>query len=245
MANKHTRKVDSLSRLMNYMLGKRPDEFGLVPNANGYVPVKELLKAIREEPGSGYVRESHVREVLLHDTDAVFEMSGRNIRSRNRSFAPVEKERHCEPPSKTLFKGVKRKAYPFILKAGLLRGSQEHIVLTADKDLAIRIAHRSEQNPIMLEIRAGAAHENGIAFYPFGHSLYLADEVPVQFISGPPLPKERQPKEEPQREAKEIATGSFILTPERDPDPKRRAKTKKRLGWKEEAKHRRRQKAWR
>ena len=230
---------------MSYMLGTRPDEFGLVPNTNGYVPIKEVLKAIREEPGSGYVRESHVREVLLHDTDAVFEMSGKKIRTRNRTFAPVDKERHCDPPSKILFKGVKRKAYPVILKAGLLRGSQEHLVLTSDKDLAIRIARRSEQNPIMLEIRAGAAHENGIAFYPFGESLYLADEIPAQFISGPPLPKERQPKEEPQRRGTETTTGSFILTPERDPDMKRRARAKKRIGWKEETRQRRRKKDWR
>ena len=244
MGKKNIRRVVNLSRLMSYLLGARPDEFGLVPDINGYVPIKEVLKAIREEPGSGYVRESHVKEVLLHDADAFFEMSGKKIRSRNRTFAPVNKEGHCVPPSKILFKGVKRKAYPFILRAGLLRGSQEHLVLTEDKDLALRIARRSEQNPIMLEIRAGAAHENGIAFYPFGQSLYLADEIPVQSISGPPLPKERQPKEEPQRGAKEIATGSFILTPERDPDLKRRAKTKKRIGWKEETKHRRRKKAW-
>ena len=245
MGKKNLRRVVNLSRLMSYMLGTRPDEFGLVPNTDGYIPIKEVLKAISEEPGSGYVRESHVKEVLLNDVDAVFEMSGKEIRSRNRTFAPVDKERHAGPPSKILFKGVKRKAYPFILGAGLLRGSQEHIVLTTDKDLAIRIASRSEQNPVMLEIRAGAAHENGIAFCPFGQSLYLADEIPVHFISGPPLPKERQPKEEPQRRGKEITTGSFILTPERDPDLKRRAKTKKRIVWKEEAKHSRRKKDWR
>ena len=122
---------------------------------------------------------------------------------------------------------------------------QEHVVLATDRDLAIRIARRSEQNPVMLEIKAGAAHENGIAFYRFGHSLYLADEIPVQFISGPPLPKERQPKEEPQIRVMQTTTGSFMLTPERDPDLKRRARTKKRIGWKEETRQRRRKKDWR
>ena len=112
MGKKNLRRVVNLSRLMSYMLGTRPDEFGLVPNTDGYIPIKEVLKAISEEPGSGYVRESHVKEVLLHDTDAVFEMSGKKIRSRNRTFAPLDKERHAGPPSKILFKGVKRKAYP-------------------------------------------------------------------------------------------------------------------------------------
>jgi putative RNA 2'-phosphotransferase len=245
VGKKNLRRVVNLSRLMSYMLERRPDEFGLVPDVEGYVPIKEVLKAISEEPGTGYVRESHVKEVLLHDTDAVFEMSGRKIRSRNRTFAPVDKEKQAGPPSKILFKGVKRKAYPFILRAGLLRGSQEHVVLATDQDLAIRMARRSEQNPVMLEIRAGIAHENGIAFYPFGHSLYLAEEIPIQFISGPPLPKEHLPKEEPQRRGTETTTGSFILTPERDPDLKRRTRTKKRIGWKEETRQMRKKKDWR
>ena len=50
MPKKNKRKVTNLSRLMSYVLGNRPDEFGLVPDKEGYITVKELLKAINEEP---------------------------------------------------------------------------------------------------------------------------------------------------------------------------------------------------
>jgi len=242
VAKKYKRKVANLSRLMSYLLGKRPDEFGLVPDREGYITIKEFLNAINEEPNMAYVRESHVREVLLHDRDGIFEIDGKKIRSTKRDFCPVEKEKDLAPLSKILFKGVKRKAYPHILKSGLLPGSKEHIVMTKDRDLAIRIARRLDPKPIILEISAGSAIENGITFYHFGDSLYLADRVPVDFISGPPLPKELPSRHETSKKEREEAPGSFILKVEMDPDLKRRKKAKKGIGWKEEVKKGRKRK---
>jgi len=242
VAKKYRRKVANLSRLMSYLLGNRPDEFGLVPDREGYITIKEFLKAINEESNMAYVRESHVREVLLYDRDSTFEIDGKKIRSTKRNFCPVKKDEDLAPLPKILFKGVKRKAYPSILKSGLLPGSKEHVVMTKDRDLAIRIARRLDPKPIILEISAGSAIENGIALYHFGGSLYLADTVPVQFISGPPLPKDLPFREETSEKKTEKAPGSFILRAERDPDLARRRKAKKRTGWKEEVKRGRRRK---
>jgi hypothetical protein len=48
----------SLAKLITYILGRRPDEFGLVTDTEGFVKIKELLKAITEEAGWKYVRRS-------------------------------------------------------------------------------------------------------------------------------------------------------------------------------------------
>jgi len=236
MPQKNKRKVAHLNRLLNYILGNKPDEFGLVPDKEGYISLKELLKAINEELDMAYVRESHIQEVLLHNRDGFFEITEKKIRSIKRNFTPVDEDHDCVHPPKTLYKGVKRKTYPFILKSGLLPGSKEYIVMTKDKDLAIRTAHRLDQKPIILEIKAGGAAENGIPFFLFGDSIYLADKIPVQFISGPPLPKELPSKKETVEKEREIISGSFILQAERDPDLKRRKNVKKRIEWKKEMK---------
>jgi len=243
VAKKNKRKLVNLTLLMRYILGNRPDEFGLVPEKEGYITIKEFLKAINEEPNMTYVRESHLREVLLNDRDGIFEIDEKKIRSTQRNFCPVNKEKGLTPPPKILFKGVKRKAYPYILNSGLLPGANEYVVMTTDRDLAVRIARRLDQEPVILEIRAGAAIENGITFYPFGESIYMADSVPVQFISGPPLPKEPPHRKETIEKEREIAPGSFILRADRDPDLRRRKKAKKRLGWKEEVKKGRKRKS--
>ena len=231
---KHLRKVAHLGRMMSYLLGNRPYESGLVPDKEGYITIKEFLNAIHEEPSMGYVRESHVREVLIHDSDGIFEIDGKSIRSTRPNFSPVKRGQKHAPP-KILFTGVKRKVYPHIMKSGLFPGAKDYVVLSEDSELALRIAKLSDQSPVILEIWAGDAHLKRIPFYHFGGSLYLTTTVPVEFISGPPLPKEVPPKKEPIESKRETVPGSFFLKVERDPDLKRRRDVSKKRTWKEES----------
>ena len=242
MAGKHIRKVDTLSRLMHYILGNRPDEFGLVPDQEGFIPIKELLKVVREEPYMGYVRESHLMEVIVHDRGEVFEVAERKIRSKKRSFVSLKGQDALANPPKLLFKGIKRKAYPAVLTHGLLPGAGDHVVMTTDRDLAIRIAHRQDQRPVILEIRALEASESGMAFFPFGDSLYVADRIPARFIKGPPLPKDLPEQREPVRIREEFTPGSFLLDLDKDPDHTRRDRARKKRGWKEETRRARKRK---
>jgi putative RNA 2'-phosphotransferase len=241
MANKNIRKVQTLSRLLHYILGTRPDEFGLVPDQEGFIPIKELLKVIHEEPRMAYVRESHLREVILHDRGDLFEVAERKIRSKKRSFVPLKGQEALTTPPKLLFKGVKRKTYPTVITHGLLPGAGNHVVMTTDRDLAIRIAQRHDQRPVIFEIRARAASESGTTFLPFGDSLYVTDRVPAQFIKGPPLPKDLPEQKEPMREKTEPTPGSFILDLDKGLDRAHRERAKKK-GWKEEARRGRKRK---
>ena len=43
-----------LAKLIDYILSRRPDEFGLVTDAHGFIKIKELLKAINEEETHQY-----------------------------------------------------------------------------------------------------------------------------------------------------------------------------------------------
>jgi len=242
MASKHIRKVDTLARLMRYILGTRPDESGLVPDREGFIPIKELLKVVHEEPSMAYVRESHLTEVIIQDKEDLFEVAERKIRAKKRGFVPLAEESALSSPPKLLFKGVKRKAYPAVLTHGLAPGPGDHVVMTSDRDLAARIAKRQDQRPVMVEIRAQAARESGTAFFAFGDCLYLADTIPARFINGPPLPKDLPEQREPAKTREDFTPGSFLLNLDKDHDPLRQDKARKKRGWKEEARRIRRKK---
>ena len=69
--------MDNLARILLYILGRRPDEFGIVPDRRGFVGLKELLQAFHEEEGWSYVRQSHINEVLLGKDRGLFELEGK------------------------------------------------------------------------------------------------------------------------------------------------------------------------
>jgi putative RNA 2'-phosphotransferase len=236
-------KVTGLSRFLTYLLAHRPDEFGLVPDASGFISIKDLLRAVHEEPGWGYVREGHIREVLIGKDRALFVREEDRLRS-------VEKRWHLDlrTPSentpKILFIAIKRKAHVHVMEKGL--SSDRPLVLSPDRDMALRIGERRDQKPILLEVLTGPAQQQGVAFHAFG-DLYLSREIPPEFISGPPVPEgipELQPpkKEKPVPQPSALTGGTFVLEAHRDPDLSRRHSGRKPRGWKEDSRKMRRNK---
>ncbi len=237
----HQFKVEDLSRLLVYVLGHRPYEFGLVPDRNGFVGYKELLQAVNEESGWGYVRRSHINEVLLGKDRTLFESEDKCIRVVERRWR-LGLETPSESPPKILFTPVRRKAHGAVMEKGLKAPEGRHLVLTHNRDMALRIGKRRDHEPVLLEISTQAAERARVLFYPFG-DLFLSPQIPAGFISGPPVAREvleaRREVHEKGVKVKEkphgFPAGAFPLDISRDPDPYRRAKGKKRKGWKEDA----------
>ena len=103
---------NQLRKFMTYVLGRRPDEFGLVPDQEGFVHIKDLIKAISEEPGWGYVRRSHIHEVLITGSDNPFVVEEDRIKTAG-SDDMVRPVLGVFPP-KLLYHCVRRKAYPVV-----------------------------------------------------------------------------------------------------------------------------------
>jgi putative RNA 2'-phosphotransferase len=243
----HRHQVIALSKLMSYILRHRPDEFGLVLDEDGFVSLKELQRAIAEEPGWSHVRRSHITEVVLTSDRERFEVEDERIRAAYGHSTPHTIRYEPTDPPQILYHGTKRKTYPYILRKGLDPMGRRYVHLAASPELAERIGKRRDPKPVLMEIHAQRASEEGITFYQANPMIYLADYVPPGYITGPPvskvLPEEKQTDKghsekwkEPTRERQ--LPGSVLLDMRMEPLHK---KTKGRT-WKEDArKHRRRQ----
>jgi len=232
---------------MTYVLGHRPFEFGLVPDAGGFVTYKELLQALHEEPGWGYVKEGNIREVLMGDDGSLFEADTGRIRAMDRRWT-FEDSGKPPLPAKILYLAIRRKAHPVVMEKGLRPLEGHSYILSIDKEMAERIGKRRDPQPVLLEIMAEAIQNEGILFRRFG-DLFLAHEIPIRFIAGPPVPKSvikaRQEKEAKKQEpaaATQFQPGTFVLDLERDPHLPRRDKGRKKRSWKEAARKDRRTK---
>jgi putative RNA 2'-phosphotransferase len=129
------------------------------------------------------------------------------------------------------------------MEKGLRAVEDRYLILTPVREMALRIGLRRDQEPVLLEILADAAKEKRALFFLFGN-LFLSPEISAKSIAGPPLPKELlerrkekvKEKEKPIKGPSTLSAGTFFLDPSRDPDPYRKARGKKRKGWKENAK---------
>lgn len=228
---------------MSYVIGHKPDEFGLVPDREGYVRFKELLWALNEEPGWSYVRQGDINEVLMSDDRSSFEVKDRSIRCAGRNTGPDLNVPLLKLPA-VLYTPVRRKAHASVIENGLPLSEDIPYVLSSDREMALRTGSRKDKKPVILEVMAEKAANEGVLFYSCGR-LFLCMEIPSRYISGPPVPKEKIRSGEDKNIKKKKtgmtpATGTFVLESSRDPDKGRRSGGKKKKGWKEEAKTMRR-----
>ena len=231
---------------MAYVLERHPDEFGLVLDEQGFVRVKDLLRAIKEEPGWGYVRKSHINEVLLSAGDRPFVMEENRIRAANHP-AQLSSGEETIPP-KVLYHCVRRRAYPVVCEQGIRPAGGRRVLLATSEALATRMGKRRDPKPVLLTVHAKKAFEGGIRFFRHGDFIYAADYVAVEYFSGPRLPAEKK-KASPKKTGEPAAPpeslpGSVILDPERSEAlfrQRRKGKgSKKKIGWKQDVRKLRR-----
>jgi putative RNA 2'-phosphotransferase len=222
-----------LAKLLAYILGRRPDEFALVPEADGYIRVKSLLQALSEEAGWRHVRESHLREILLSVPDPPVEMVENRIRAVDRSHL-LQPEFEPAPPG-ILYGCVRRRAWPHVKDKGLAPSAEAQVCLAADEQAALRRGRRIDPDPVTVNIHTSTACRLGAVFFRYGPRLFLTDAVPAAALTGPPLPKVKEavPVKPPAPAAK--TPGSFVLDLTQDrASAKEGRKRKKDPHWKRE-----------
>ncbi|MDR0881726.1 MAG: hypothetical protein LBP55_04190 [Candidatus Adiutrix sp.] len=245
MAKKTTQKQDSLEKLLRYILGLRPDEFGLHPDENGYVAVKALLAALHDEEGWRGVREGQLALLANQPGDqALLEIEGQQVRLKPSLASLPPEPPGPEQMPKLLYLPLKPAAWPVISERGLTPKPGETVArLWSDQELASRIARRWSPAPVLVTVRAMAARQAGAQFVPWSELLWLTTEVPAAFLTGPPVPpKAEEPPQRPAKDKKPEPAGSFHLGA---PEPEvHRGKTKGKHGdapdWKNQVRRDRR-----
>lgn len=176
-----------LAKMMAYVLGRNPGEFGLVPDAEGFVRLKDLLKALHEEDGWRHVNPTHINEVLLSVPEAGFEVSEGRIRAGTRRDHDVTDQ----PLPKLLYVCIRRRAYPHVHAEGLQAPSSPGVILAVEREMAERLGRRIDPDPVLLTVNVHLLCDSGQVLTPVDSGLFAADRVPVGTFTGPPLPKEK------------------------------------------------------
>jgi len=206
------RSPKQLAKLIEYILCRRPDEFGLVPDEDGFISLKELLKALSEEEDFRYVRQSHLDEIMLSVPEHSLEMAENLIRCKFRDHLP--RQVYAQDPPKLLYACVRRKAYPHVAEKGVQPAALSRVVLSSDISMAERLGRRIDRSAVLLTVQVQPCADRGVVFFQAGEALFLADFIPAGCFSGPPLPKEKPTAPKPSEPASaqpQPPAGSYLI----------------------------------
>lgn len=195
------KKQKQIAKLLEYILARRPDEFGLIPNDQGFVKMKDLIKAINEDLSQSHINQSQIDEILITLNNSPVEVVDNKIRAINRETL-IKPEIPDDIP-KIIYTCIRPKAYPFVIEKGIHPSNTDMVVMSSNIDMAKRIGQRKNNNSVLLKVHVRQAENEGILFSKFGETLFLAKQIPPGCFSGPPLPKLTPDQKKSRQNAKE------------------------------------------
>jgi putative RNA 2'-phosphotransferase len=209
----HKKELQRFAKVLDFVLGVRPDEFGLVPDPEGYVTFKELLQALREEPDWSFIGRGHLMELMHSQGRDRFDYHEERIRATVPKFSPTPDP--WDPPPHLLYHAVRRRAHPVVMRHGLKPNKGPWVIMAVTEELALRMGKRRDPEPVVLEIKAQEAARKGGRFFQTQGLIALAWTVPPEFVHGPPVAVDETPSPPPKPKAKSEKAmelpGSFFL----------------------------------
>ncbi|MCR4869841.1 MAG: RNA 2'-phosphotransferase [Atopobiaceae bacterium] len=177
-------RLARISKEVSYALRHAPEEYGLVLDGEGFVPVGELLFAINAcHPGRAPVTQDDLEEIIAASDKRRHEISDGRIRALYGHSVEKAIERTPATPPGILYHGTTHKALGAIMEEGLLPMGRQLVHLSADVEMAKQVGGRRDAHPVILQVDAASAHADGIAFFLGNERVWLADSVPARYLS--------------------------------------------------------------
>lgn len=170
-----------VSKLMAYILRHSPEEFGLRPDMEGFVPLRGLVKALKTAYPD--VREEFVRGIVENDPKGRYEIRGDKIRARYGHSYPVFLNHGEDTESRFLYHGTPRRNLPSILKEGLKPMRRQYVHLSASKTEALETGRRHGRDVVLLIIDADCLRRKGLKIYRAGKNVRIVERVPPECIT--------------------------------------------------------------
>jgi putative RNA 2'-phosphotransferase len=178
-----TREQVRVSRRISLVLRHRPESAGLTLDANGWVPVADLLAALSLTRGE-------LDLVVEHNDKSRFAIARRDdgtewIRASQGHSRKVQVDLglpSADPPD-VLFHGTPRDNLPSIMRDGLRPRSRHHVHLSRDVPTALAVGGRRSADVAVLEVAAAAMAAAGHVFHRSDNGVWLTAEVPAAFLS--------------------------------------------------------------
>lgn len=179
--DKHLTK---LSKFLSLILRHKPQVIGLKLDAHGWADVDELIDLVNSH---GISVSQQLLDVIVSENDkARFTYNGdrTKIRAQQGHSLNVDVELTPQSPPQILFHGTATRFLASIREKGLLPGDRQHVHLTADEIVAIKVGQRHGQSAV-LKIRAAEMWQTGHRFYHSQNGVWLAAKVPSEYIEFP------------------------------------------------------------
>ncbi|HJH29517.1 MAG TPA: RNA 2'-phosphotransferase [Methanosarcinaceae archaeon] len=173
-------REERLGRFISGALRHFPEDVGLEMDMQGWVNLDNLCNIME----SRYRWSTEERLIALIDSDVKkrYEAEGSRIRARYGHSVNV----NLDYPGNEfayLYYGVSLEEVDMLLENGITPIRQRYVHLSTSYRKANEAASVHTENPVVIEVDAETAQQNGLFFMSVNDDIVLTDEVPPEYLN--------------------------------------------------------------
>ena len=171
-----------LSKIVSYALRHAPWEYELELDGEGWVEIEQLLTALRYDTEWKEITENELSKMIEVSDKKRHEILDGKIRALYGHSVPQKILKESSTPPSILYHGTKRHLVQQILSEGIQPMGRQYVHLSVDIETAEIVGKRKDSDPVILQIQAEQAFNEGIQFYQGNNIVWLADHIPHKYI---------------------------------------------------------------
>jgi putative RNA 2'-phosphotransferase len=177
------RELDHLGRVMTGILRHFPDKYGLTVDDKGWIELPQLVGAVsRQHRGYHWLRVHHLVAIAESDPKGRYEVRDDRIRATYGHTVEVHLDLPTENVPDALFFPVTPDEAAIVLEVGLKPTDRKKVHLSRTAQDAHAAGSVRTPEPVILEIDARKARDDGIVIMQAGKTVFLVDEVPSGYL---------------------------------------------------------------
>ncbi len=185
-------ELEQIGRTMAGALRHFPERFGLQMDEQGFVPMRDFIAALKEQRERWHwIRPHHIIAIIETDPKGRYQVSNDLIRATYGHSIPLKLNLPTDHIPDSLFYPTTKEEADIVLETGLKPSDRKMVHLSKTYQDAMSAGKVRVEDPVILEIDAKKAVEEGIVIQRAGRTVFLTDEVPPQFLKKAATPEEQ------------------------------------------------------
>ena len=170
------------SKFLSYVLRHHPQAININLDAQGWVDIDTLLKAIQQSGRK--VNLELLQEVVFTNDKQRFAFSadGKKIRANQGHSVEVDLALKPQLPPQILYHGTAQRFLEAIQAEGLKKMQRHHVHLSPTLAIAEVVGQRHGK-VVVIGVAARTMHMKGHEFFLSNNGVWLTDHVPPEFMS--------------------------------------------------------------
>ncbi len=183
------RELDHLGRILTGILRHFPDRYNLTIDAQGWVSLPSIVRSISQKhPAYHWLRVQHLVAIAETDAKGRYEVRDDRIRATYGHTLEVEPDLPTENIPDQLYFPVTAEEAAIVLEVGLKPSDRRKVHLSKTAEDARAAGSVRTPEPILLEIDARQARQDGLVIMRAGKTVFLVNQVPAQYLKRVELP---------------------------------------------------------